>query len=67
MLVGGGRDPEAEEQQAADLAVQRAGFGEPAAQVGQVGLRGSVVEIEVGSMHERIERRIFLAYYYVIR
>ncbi|MCY1528128.1 hypothetical protein D9M68_632230 [compost metagenome] len=37
-LVGGGRDAVAEEQQAADLAVERAGFGKAPAQLGQVGL-----------------------------
>ncbi|MCY1521359.1 hypothetical protein D9M68_561700 [compost metagenome] len=50
-LVGGGRDAVAEEQQAADLAVERAGFGEAAAQLGQVGLQRGVGQIQVGSGH----------------
>ncbi|CAG2161281.1 hypothetical protein LMG26411_08127 [Cupriavidus numazuensis] len=50
-LVGGGRDAVTEEQQAADLAVQRAGVGETPAQLGQISLQRSVGQIQVGRGH----------------
>ncbi|MBB3014038.1 hypothetical protein FHX62_002711 [Cupriavidus alkaliphilus] len=54
-LVGGGRDAVAEEQQAANLAVQRPAFGETAAQrgnvVGQGGLQRGVRQLGVGGGH----------------
>ncbi|MNN16094.1 hypothetical protein D3C81_1292220 [compost metagenome] len=57
-LVGGGRDAVAEEQQAADLAIQRAGLGKASAQLGQVGLQRGVGQIQVGSGHGERKQKL---------